>query len=360
MKLDPFTRTPGLAGKAYIDNGIADAIIGTLKDNSSEKRIYRITGVRGSGKSVEYSKIIKTMKKDEEWVVYSLSATGEAIKTLISKLSMQPFIDSNKTTVAVSQNAKVNGNAFIASVGGEIGVERSVSKNDNYYSQEAALVKMIEDTNKNGFRILVGIDDISKTPEMINLLSIMTAAILEGCEIYLLVTGLAENIEGFTTEKSLSFFKRADTYETKALNKYDVASQYERLLDVDSKLARELEANSLGYAYAYQVLGSLYFNKEEHQKLEDIIPEYEKILFRDSYDLIWKNLSPSEKDLMKAIQKSGTYKVADIKSHMKNANSYSVLRERLMNKHIVDAETYGYLKYNLPKFEKFVEIWGDE
>ena len=31
-KSDPFTRTPGVAGKAYIDNGVADEIIDCFLD----------------------------------------------------------------------------------------------------------------------------------------------------------------------------------------------------------------------------------------------------------------------------------------------------------------------------------------
>lgn len=34
-KIDPFTRTPGIAGKAYIDNGIADEIINNFCSEES-------------------------------------------------------------------------------------------------------------------------------------------------------------------------------------------------------------------------------------------------------------------------------------------------------------------------------------
>ncbi len=35
-------------------------------------------------------------------------------------------------------------------------------------------------------------------------------------------------------------------------------------------------------------------------------------------------------------------------------------RNRLMNKHLVNGDTRGYLSIGLPMFDKFVEIWGDE
>jgi hypothetical protein len=45
---------------------------------------------------------------------------------------------------------------------------------------------------------------------------------------------------------------------------------------------------------------------------------------------------------------------------MKNKSTYPVYRSRLLNKHIVDDEERGYLKIRLPRFERFVEIWGNE
>lgn len=62
-KTDPFTRTPGVAGKAYIDNGVADEIIRSFLDEASSKYVYKITGLRGSGKSVEYSRVIQAIKR---------------------------------------------------------------------------------------------------------------------------------------------------------------------------------------------------------------------------------------------------------------------------------------------------------
>lgn len=42
-KIDPFTRTPGVAGQAYIDNGVADEIINNFCSEESNKCVYKIT-----------------------------------------------------------------------------------------------------------------------------------------------------------------------------------------------------------------------------------------------------------------------------------------------------------------------------
>ena len=357
-KTDPFTRTPGVAGKAYIDTGIADEIINNFTSEDSSKYVYKITGLRGSGKSVEYGRIIRLLKEREEWLVYPLSATGEVVSVLISKLSMETFIDSKTVTTALSSATSVEGSLAVVSGSETVNVEKKYTDNEHFYNDEAALTRMVEMANKKKYKILVGIDDISKTKDTVKLLSIIGSMILEGLQVYLVVTGLAENIEEFSTEKNLTFFKRADTKELRSLSKYDVAYMYEKLLGVDSIEAKKLEEMSMDYAYAYQVIGSLYFEKNEKETLEDIIPDFERIMFRDSYELIWKTLTNGEREVIRCIYKTRDGKAEDIKALMNNPSGYPVYRDRLINKHIVDASTRGYLKIRLPRFDKYIEIWG--
>ncbi len=73
-KTDPFTRTPGVAGAAFIDMHYADEIIESFEDDHSSKYVYKIVGLRGSGKSVEYRKIVNSFADKEGWLVYTLSA----------------------------------------------------------------------------------------------------------------------------------------------------------------------------------------------------------------------------------------------------------------------------------------------
>ncbi len=358
-KTDPFTRTPGLAGNAYIDNGIADEIIESFTDSQSAKYIFKITGIRGSGKSVEYGKVIRELSARKDWLVYTLSAAGDVISTLIAKLSEENFIDEKVTVTEVGTAVSVEGDAKIIKGHGELNVTRTRSNNEHYYSDEAILEKMIESANRKKYNVLIGIDDISKSSQIVKLLSMIGAMQLSGKKLYLLVTGLAENIDDFSTEKSLTFFKRADDREITGLSYYDISFMYCKLLGIDEKAAISLARLTNEYAYAYQVLGSLYFRKKENEKLEDLLPEFDRILFKDSYDLIWRSLTENEKDFIRCICRTKDGKAEEVKKYMNNSNSYSVLRARLMNKHVIDAEKRGYLTIKLPRFKEFVELWGD-
>ena len=51
-KISPFTMTPGIAGNALIETHYADEIIANFESSESYKYVYKIVGLRGSGKSV--------------------------------------------------------------------------------------------------------------------------------------------------------------------------------------------------------------------------------------------------------------------------------------------------------------------
>ncbi len=230
-----------------------------------------------------------------------------------------------------------------------------------YYSAEAELSEMIQKANDNGYKVLVGIDDIAKTPDMVKFLSIWGAMLLDDKKrIFFVCTGLAKNIEDFTTEPNLTFFKRSDPVEIGSLNKYEIAMMYRKLLNVDEPESVKLAKFTCGYAYAYQVLGSLYYNKKDEESLEDIIPRFDKVLFSDSYDLIWKTLTGAEKEMIKCIVVSGSGKASDIKAGMEHPASYDSLRDRLRNKHLINTEERGILKIDLPRFREYVLLWHGE
>ncbi len=360
-KTNPFTRTPGVAGAALIDTHYADEIIRNFNSDLSSKYVYKIVGLRGSGKSVEYRKIINQLSGSDGWLVYTLSAASDPISTLISMLSRESFIDDRLHSTAVSAGGAAEAGGMILKRSTDLKITRTTEKNPNYYSAEAELSEMIQKANDKGYKVLVGIDDIAKTPDMIKFLSIWGAMLLDDKKkIYFVCTGLAKNIEDFTDEPNLTFFKRSDPVETGPLNKYEIALMYRKLLEVDEEESVRLAKFTCGYAYAYQVLGSLYFDKRNQDTLEDIIPEFDKIMFGDSYDLIWKSLTAAEQDLVRLIVSSPTGKASEIKTGMSHPQGYDSLRQRLRNKHLINTDERGYIRINLPRFREYVLLWHSE
>lgn len=68
----------------------------------------------------------------------------------------------------------------------------------------------------------------------------------------------------------------------------------------------------------------------------------------------------SDDIIVRLIYQTKDGKAADIKKLMNNPGTYSIYRDRLINKHLVNGDTYGYLKIRLPRFEKYINLWGDD
>lgn len=360
-KNDPFTRTPGVAGAAFINMHYADEIIGSFENESSSKFIYKIVGLRGSGKSVEYRTIMNTLVNRKDWLVYSLSSAGDPVSTLISKISRETFIDSKSHSTTISAGGSVGANGLLLKGGADIGISKTSEINPAYYSAEAELSEMIQKANDSGYKVLVGIDDISRTPDMVKFLSIWGSMLLDDRKrIYLVCTGLAKNIEDFTNEPNLTFFKRSDLVEIKTLNEYEIALMYQKLLGVSDSESVKLAKFTCGYAYAYQVLGSLYYNKKPKETLADLVSVFDKILFSDSYDLIWKSLTAAEQELVRLIVSTPSGKASEIKRKMSKPSGFDSLRGRLINKHLINTEERGVIRIDLPRFREYVQLWHSD
>lgn len=86
--------------------------------------------------------------------------------------------------------------------------------------------------------------------------------------VYLLCTGLYENIIDVCNVKNLTFFSRATTIKTEPLNKVLMSQIYANQPNVDLKMAKELASITKGYAYAFQNLGVMYFSNKDKSSIK--------------------------------------------------------------------------------------------
>lgn len=355
-KVSPFTWTPGIAGKALIKTHYADDIISNFDSDSSYKYVYKIVGLRGSGKSVEYSAVCNYFRAKDNWLVYTLSAGGNPTKALIAQLSKCDFIEANNRETTYTTEMSASGGAVVISGNLSSSISSVVSENEKYYSDEVALKEMVKEATKRGYKVLVGIDDIAKTREMTEFLSILGSMFMESDKaIYLICTGLAKNIEDFVEEPHLSFFVRGDSIEITTLNLHDICYMYQKLLGVSQDEAVELAKFTNGYAYAYQVLGEIYYKKNSSEKLNQLYSKFDQVM-GSQYDLIWDTLTEGERALLKiALTTDG--KSESIKKEMDAPGSYNSLRNRLIKKHVIDVSERGMIKVRLPRFKEYIEYW---
>ena len=351
QKQNPFTHTYGSAGRAYIDMHLSDRVIENFSYDIPSEYVYKIVGVRGSGKTVVLSVIIKHFKSEERhkegWLVYDLSSARNPLHTLVSYLANEDSLKEKKKISNVSLGANL----------GLINAKVNTNKTNMelYYDDEVEADILLNNAFDKGKKILICIDDISKTDDTVAFCSVYAKYIRVNKPIYFVCTGLFSNVESLGRVRNLTFFKRAESISVRALSDVSITTRYKKFFNIDMEEARRLATETKGYAYAYQVLGSLYFNKKPDDTIEMLMDDYNEILFSESYERIWDELTKGEQDLIKVLI---LYKKReDILSHMDKPQNYSIYRSSLIKGGIIHDVSRGEVDFSLPHFEDYVKYF---
>ena len=122
----------------------------------------------------------------------------------------------------------------------------------------------LKDKNK---KVLITIDEIDNSDQMKTFIQAYQSLLRLKYPLYLLMTGLYENVSKLQEDKSLTFLYRAPKIRLEPLYIGSIASAYETYLNSTKETSLELAKLTKGYAYAYQVLGYLMFGKVYRDRL---------------------------------------------------------------------------------------------
>ena len=156
----------------------------------------------------------------------------------------------------------------------------------------------------------------------------------------------------------------ADKIYIEPLNLFSIARSYSSILSLGDETAKEMAKLTKGYAYAYQVLGYLYYESASKNKGKvdhsELIRSFETTLSEYVYEKIWFGLPDTEKNILTLLVKNGQMKIKDIRGELSLTDSQmSVYRDRLKRRGLVDATSYGLLSLSLPRFAEIVSFWVD-
>ena len=349
---NPFTTTFSKAPEyTYIATPKTSEILENFSYESPSEAVYKITGVRGSGKMVILAKIEEELRSDSNkengWLVFDLNPARDMLGQIAAMLHREGFGKSN------TKNTSVNISANILGSGGGFGY--SAEKENEFFDIGVEVEAMLQQAQKKGKKILVGIDEVSKTSEMIKLASEYGRWLRANYPVYLVCTGLYENIQEVSNVKNLTFFRRAATIKTEPLNMVRMAEMYKKQLNVESDEARRMAKSTKGYAYAFQELGMLYFKKKSTEGLEDIIPDLKAELFAYSYEKIWEEMTETDRFLASLLVEKEEYKREEVLELMGDrAGNYSVYRDRLIKRGILESRQ-AYISLALPYFADYIK-----
>lgn len=349
---NPFTTTFSKAPEyTYIATNKTDEILENFSYENPSESVYKITGVRGSGKTVILAKIEEELKsetsKENGWLVFDLNPTRDMLGQIAAMLHKEGFGKCD------TKNRSVNISATVLGTGGGIGY--AAEKENDFFDIGVEIESMLEQAREKGKKILVGIDEVSKTSEMIKLASEYGRWLRANYPVYLVCTGLYENIQEVCNVKNLTFFRRATTIKTEPLNTVRMTEMYKNRLNIEHDVAREMAKCTKGYAYAFQKLGSLYFKKRQNERLEHLIPELKAELFSYSYEKIWEELTETDRFLVSLLTEKNEYKRDEVLKLMgERSGNYSMYRDRLIKRGIIEARQ-AYISLALPFFADYVK-----
>lgn len=339
---NPFTLSFGKKPLQYISRIPQTAeIIENFTAERPSNQIYMITGVRGSGKTVLMTGIADEIRKKEGWIVLELNPNRDLLQSLAAKLYSLPEMHS------AFLQAKLDFSAF----GLGVSLENAVPVTDI----ENAIELMLAEVQKRDRRLLIAIDEVTNCSYIRIFASSFQIFLRQDYPVFLLMTGLFENIYELQNEKSLTFLYRAPKIMLGALNFTAVRKRYMDTFGLDMEAAERMAGLTRGYPFAFQVLGYLYWENREAGTVEGILPEYDQYLDEYVYSKIWSELSDLDKKVLAVMAESGEKKVKEIRGRCgMTSGLFSVYRDRLKRKGVLDTSRYGEISFALPRFEEFV------
>lgn len=344
MNNNPFTLAFGKKPLQYVSRIVqTDQIVEDYVVDPVTNQIYMVTGVRGSGKTVMMTNIAGILSERNDWIVVELNATRDLLQSLASRLYAVPKLHE------CFLKARLDFSAF----GLGVTIENAAPVTD----VEDMVAKMLDQIRKQGMRLLITIDEVVYSEQMKVFVSAFQIFMRQDYPIFLLMTGLYENIYELQNDKSLTFLYRAPKINLEPLSLTAVCQHYMDIFRLDKESARKMAALTRGYPFAFQVLGYLYWEHRDTKTVQEILPEYDQYLEEYVYSKIWSEMSEKDKEIMQKLAESGEIKVKDLREQLEmSSEQFSVYRERLKRKGVIDTRKYGKISMALPRFEDFIKM----
>lgn len=301
--------------------------------------LYVISGVRGSGKTVLLNKVHNMMSEEEDWVTVKVNPDRDILEQIASSI----YENENDKHLFLKSSFSFSFHGLMFSIEGKTPVS----------NVKSLLEKMLVHLKKHNKKLLISIDEATNSKEMKSFAHDFQTFLGDGYDIFLLMTGLYENINSLQNNKTLTFLYRAPKIYLEPLDLVDIFNSYKKIFsDEKESTIKELTLLTSGYAYAYQLLGTL-FTKEE--KINNkLLEDYDKKLKDYCYDKIYDSIPSSELTLLKTIPQNGKctsrYIVENCKMSIKQI---SVLKDRLIKRGILRNQK-GVFEILLPRFTNYI------
>ena len=342
MKDNPFSLNFGKEPYRMVSRQLqVDEIVDTFESDTPSSSTFIITGVRGSGKTVTMMSIVNAMRNKKKWITVTLNPARDLLSSLAANLY---------------ENALLKPAFSKADIGINFVVSASFSSDGPVADVDVQLKKMLKIISSMGIKVLIAIDEVTKSDNLRMFAGSYQMLLGEGYPLFLIMTGLYENIRRLQDDRSLTFLYRAPRIELKPLSIIGMSRNYMEVFKIPMEEADRMAEFTKGYSYAFQVLGYIRYNR--NVPLEELIPEFDEIMSEYSYEKIWEELSAKDREVVRLLAANGRMKVKDIQEMTgMSSGSFSTYRQRLGRGGIISVKEYGYCEIMLPRFAEIVNRW---
>lgn len=342
-KGNPYTLGFGRIPNEYISRDVLISdIIEALNNDMVDDQAFKLTGIRGTGKTVTLTAIERELRQEKEWIIVNLRFNADLLVDLVGILYSEvpfltKFIDSNLNLTAFGIGVNISQKSPVASI-------------------SVALRKLLKEIKKQKKKLLITIDEVQKTQPLLDFIQEFQILIREDYPIYFIAAGLYEDIEAIENEEGMTFFLRAAKYEMKPLNLNIIKESYKATLKLSDETATKLARLTKGYAFAFQVFGAFMWESGGKEITDLMLAKVDDALSEKVYSKIWSELAPADKWFLSFIIKKDSMPVSELLELTKKKHSdWSRPRKRLAEKGVIDKTLRGEVKIILPRFKEFVE-----
>lgn len=339
---NPFTLSFGRKPLQYITRIVqTNEIIESFEADIPSSPVYMITGVRGSGKTVLMSAIANELREKDNWIVVDLNSERKILDSAVAKLY------DNQKVQHLFLNARINLSMF--------GIGASVTSEKPIVDIESALERMLKEIEKQHKKVLITIDEVENNASIREFVSSFQIMQRQNLPIYLIMTGLYDNIYNLQNENKLTFLYRAPKITLEPLNLTAISKSYSTTFHIPYADAQQLAILTKGYPFAYQVLGYLLWEASKSSVDDTILEQYDQYLSEFVYEKIVSEIAGNDRKFLLGVATKDTIKTAELLEITGfKKNEYTVYRERLKRKGLINVDKRGYISMKLPRFSEYL------
>ncbi len=341
---NPFTLTFGKKPNRLVARHESlEMIIDTFHAEHPVSQAYLIEGVRGSGKTVLMTGVAARLE-EEGWIVIDLNSSMNLLESFALRLG--------KVCESLSDRLKKGFN--ISAFGFGFGLAGQETQTDPVGVIEDCLTLL----KKNGKRVLITIDEVQNNKDMRIFVSQFQIFLREEYPLFLLMTGLYEQIHAVQNDPALTFLLRTPKVKTDALSLLQIRNHYREVFAIGDTDAQKLAELTKGYAFAFQALGTVYWEHHENMEMDGILQKLDEMLDGFVYRKVWESLSGKEREIVAAMEEE-PLKVEEVRNRSNTTSaSFSQYRDKLIAKGILAAPKYGYVSLTLPRLSVIAKSYS--